>query len=1069
MVTKLNSLGRLLGFLILLLSGVSAMAQKTVTGTVKGDDGEPLVGASVVVKGTAKGGVTDIDGKYSVDAPADATLVVSFVGYSPQEIAIGNQSVVDATLTSATLSEVVVTGYSTQSRRDITGSVAVIDTKDMKKYAGSNIAEQLQGKIAGVQVGTNGDPGSSAFVRIRGIGSINNNEPLYVIDGIPVQSETNLNFLNPNDIESLQVLKDASSASIYGARAANGVVIITTKKGKLGVSKINFDIFTGIQNPPSSAFPAVCTPQQLLDLNKGLSAGSGQPFSSKLYPNGNLPDFIYRGGGTSGGALSGSAVVDPAKYFLNPDPLGLSDDNYLIQAANKTGTDWGRALINSAPITNYQLSASGASDKGSYFMSGNFYDNEGILVFNNYKRYQARANTVFNIKKNIRVGETMNVAYQTSIGGVGNPNEGSVLKNLISIPSIVPLTDIKGNPGGAYGTNSNAGQPYIQQYRNASNNKGYSMRVLGSAFLEADFFKYFTAKTQVGLDFGEGHSKGYGPRNWESTEVNSANNIYENFYNNTNWVFTNTLKFSKEVVSNIRLDALVGYEARNNNYVGFNAGGSKLAFGDDPNFRLISNVDGKTYNLGGYEGSNSKVSQFGKVDANLFDKYLISATVRRDGSSRFLNNRYGVFPGGSVGWRISKEDFMQGVPAITELKLRAGYGVTGNDEASGDYPGYTTFYQSSGQTSYDISGTGNSTKTGFDIGSVGNPDLKWESTSMLNLGFDATLFKSLDVVFEWYNRKTTDMIYPVALPWTQYGRLSIDKNIGSMSNKGVDLQINYRGKTNVKDFDYTVGVTVSKYKNEVLGLDANGNTFVTSGGGRLGDVTRTEKGYPISSYYGYVQQGLWGSAAEIASTLKKNAGDAKIGRFKFADLNGDGEISDKDFTYIGSPHPKLLYGLNIGAHYKGFDITAYIQGVYGNKIFNYLKYYSSTPAFQANYLATMLTEAGKTLPVLDGNDNYSNQRSSWYVEDGSYIRGRNFQVGYTVPTNVLTKYGIDKLRLYIQGQNIFTITKYSGYDPDVTISNITEGYNGRRDYSLGLDYGRYPTPQSLIFGLNVEF
>jgi hypothetical protein len=313
------------------------------------------------------------------------------------------------------------------------------------------------------------------------------------------------------------------------------------------------------------------------------------------------------------------------------------------------------------------------------------------------------------------------------------------------------------------------------------------------------------------------------------------------------------------------------------------------------------------------------------------------------------------------------------------------------------------------------------------------------------------------------------MIYPVALPWTQFGRLSIDQNVGTMSNKGIDLQLNYRGNTSIRDFNYTIGATISHYKNEVTALDANGNTFVTSSGSRIGDLTRTQAGQPISSFYGYVQQGLWSNQAELDAALKEK-GDAKVGRFRFQDLNGDGKIDDsKDYTFIGSPHPKLLYGLNLTANYKGFDFTMYLQGVYGNKIYNYLKYFSSTPAFQANYLLEMLTEAGKTLPVLDKNDNYSNQRSSWYVEDGSYLRGRNLQLGYTLPAANMSKYGIERLRVYLQAQNFFTATKYSGYDPDITISNITEGYNQRRDYSLGIDYGRYPTPRAFMFGVNLEF
>jgi TonB-dependent starch-binding outer membrane protein SusC len=1073
MVTKIYSpYGRLFVMLILFLSSLAVTAQtRQVSGQVTGEGNDPLVGASVVVKGTSTGSITDIDGKFSIAVSGDnAVLVVSYVGYKNQEIAVGSQSTASVQLETSTLEEVVVTGYSSQSRKDISGSVAVIDTKDMKKFGGSNIAEQLQGKVAGVQIGSSGDPGSVAFVRIRGFGTINQNEPLYVIDGVQVQNETSLNFLNPGDIESIQVLKDASAASIYGSRAANGVIVITTKKGKAGNSKITFDVYRGSQTAPNQAFPVLANPQELLEINKGLAAGAGKNFENKLYPvvGGQpvLPDFIMRGGGLNGGFLSGSTEVDPSKYFLTSDVTASSDVNYLIQQANKTGTDWMRELINSGQITNYQVGANGGSEKGTYYFSANYFDNDGILIENNYRRYQMRANSSFNVKKNVKVGQNLNIAYQTGRGGIGNPSEGSPFINALRMPQIVPLTDIKGNPGGAYGTSSNAGNPIAAQQR-SRDNPGHSLRVTGSVFADIDFLKNFTYSTRFGIDYNTGQFEGYGFRNFEATEVNSANSFSRNTFNNRNWLFYNTLRYSKEITTDIKLDALVGVESKDNYYDGFNARGGKLLFGNDPNYRVLGNADGKTVNAGSYKGSFATFSQFGQVNLNFLDKYLVTGVVRRDGVSRFLTNRYGIFPAGSVAWKISKESFMQDLTAVSDLKLRASYGETGNNEVD-DYAGFTTFFSGIGTTAYDITGSGNSVLPGFAQGSIGNPDLKWESTSMLNFGLDFTLWKKLDVVFEWYNRKTSQMLYGVELPTTQYPGKTQDQNIGAMQNKGIDLQLNYKGSTSNKDLNYTIGVTYTQYTNTLVNLDANENTFLRSAGSRIGDISKSEAGLPLSQFYGYVHQGVWQSQAEIDAALT-DKGDAKVGRFKFQDVNGDKKIDAKDEVYIGSPHPDFMYGVNIGLNYKNFDFTMFVQGVQGNKIFNFVKYFTDFPAFQANYSRAMLTEAGKTLPKLDGDDNYSSARSSYYVEDGSFLRGRNFQLGYTLPVSSLTKFGLEKLRLYVSAQNLFTVTKYSGFDPDITAANNQEGFARRRDIALGVDYGRYPTPRTIIVGLNVEF
>jgi TonB-linked SusC/RagA family outer membrane protein len=1053
----------------LLFSSLGALAQETsVSGTVRDEAGNGMPGVNVVVKGTTTGTATDGSGGYrlSVSGP-NAVLVFTFIGYATQEVTVGNRTAVDVTMSPdvQTLQELVVTGYTTQQKKDISGSVAIVDTRDMKKIASSNFADQLQGKVAGVQIATSGDPGSAQFVRIRGIGTINNNEPLYVIDGVPVQNEANMNFLNPSDIETMQVLKDAAAASVYGARAANGVVVITTKKGR-GKTKLNVDFWTGIQTPGKE--PELANPDELLQINQGLAAGAGIPFASNFYINQGgtwiLPDYAVRGGGFIGGALEGDPAADPSKYYLNPDPNGDASLNYQISRTNKSGTDWFKETFNSAPVTNFQISASGGSDKGNFFISGNYMDWQGIMIHNEYTRYQTRMNASFNITDNIRIGENINIAYQTQVGSMGNPNEGSALSNAYRMPQIIPVYDINGYFAGPAAVPSNAGNPVAQQFRSEAGSSAHSFRTTGDIYGEVDFLKNFTFTTKFGLDYGSGPGTYYSYRNYEATEVNASNSLYQSYYNNRNWVFYNVVNYAKEFGDH-NLNVLVGTEARSAFYEGFNASGAKLAFGDDPFYRTLGNTQGGTYSIGSYKGENKMQSYFLNVNYSLMDKYLFSGVLRRDGSSKFINNRWGTFPAASFGWRLSKETFMADISAINDMKFRVSYGATGNNETgTGDYPGFSNFGTDIATSSYDINGTGNTVVSGFNQTSTGNPDLKWETTYLFNVGVDATVFDKFDATVEYFNRTTKDMIYAVELPLENGSVGRLNQNIGEMVNKGMEFSLTYRGTAGT-DLSYNIGFTGTTYKNEVVKLEANENTFIRSGGSRIGDITYTTAGEPISNFYGFIADGIW---TEDPAGVLTTPGDAKQGRMRFRDLNGDGAITSEDETFIGSPIPSFIMGLNLTANFKNFDFTAYLNGVYGVEIFNFMKYFTHFPAFQANYSKEMLYNAGTTNPVLDRNDNYSAQRSSFYVEDGSYTRLRNLQIGYTLPAATVSRIGLSRLRVYFQAQNLLTFSNYSGLDPDVTISNITEGYASGRDQSLGVDYGRYPWTKSFIFGVNIE-
>ncbi len=1058
---------------IIFMFSPCAMLIAQVTGTVKDrNTNEILIGASVLIKGSSIGTLTDIDGTFRLEATVSDTLKISYVGFIDLEVIVPADLKLDVFLQPGVeLDELIVVGYSSQSRRDISGSISVVNMDDVKKIPSSNLADQLQGQVAGVQIGTSGDPGSKSFVRIRGFSTINNNEPLYVIDGVPVINQTDLNFLNPNDIQSIQVLKDASSAAVYGARAANGVILVSTKKGKIGENKLNLDIVSGIQYPGS--FPNLLNPTEQLKIDQELRKGAGLPFNSNLYVKSGdtwvLPDYIVSGGGFIGGVLAGDPRADPSRYFLSTNPLADRSKNYLIQKVNKEGTDWYKEIFNSAPMTNYQLTTSGGSDKARYYLSANYFDNHGILINNNYKRYQVRANNEFTIKNKIRLGNQFNYSHQinnTGVSGIGG---------FVNILELFPVRDIKGNYGGGYGLKSET-NPVAIQDRKKINNSGYLSYVFGNAYAEVDLLPKLTFKSKFGLDYHLNRTKVYEETPYENPFGTSNNSLTEIQTTEINWSHFNTLDFSTTIAGIIDIQSLTGMEAATNHVRGIGAQVRGLQFGNDPQFRQLPN--GTDPVAGSTENEHYKFSLFQSLNVKLLDKYLFTGILRRDGSSRFINNRYSTFYGVSAAWRVTDESFMKNVRknSINDLKFRIGYGETGNNEA-GDYPGYSNYTNvnvfpfggSLFSGAYSISGNTKSSIKGYDQSTTGNPDLKWETNALFNIGMDVTLFNHLDIIAEWYHRKTSDMIFGVPQPSTAGKVGTIQSNIGSMKNTGLDLNLKYQGKAWNNKINYSIGLTFSQYKNEVLNLDNNSNSFIASGFSNGGPLTRTQVGQPISQFHGYLVDGLWKSEEEITKTLFTNKGQAKPGRFKFRDLNQDGRINDADFTYIGSPHPDFIYGIQFNAHSKNIDFSLFLNGVFGNEIMNIEKSNYYSPFSNGNRHHSVLNESGITLPVLDELDVYSFNRSSFYVEDGSYLRVKNIQLGYTLPSSKLSRAGINRLRVYLQAQNLFTFTKYSGVDPDVTIANFSNGSGLGRDYTLGVDYGRYPTVKSLLFGINLEF
>lgn len=1065
--------------------GTAKAQDKTITGGVTSSaDGNPIPGVSVTLKGSTTGTVTDSDGKYSINVKAESvTLVFSSIGFIKQEIIVSNaQSVVNLVLVDdvKALTEVVVTGYASQRKQDITGAVTVISPKELTALPAASVTQMLQGRAAGVTVGNDNSPGGGTMVRIRGFGSINNNSPLYVIDGVPTQGT--LNQLNPNDIESMQVLKDASAASIYGARAANGVVIITTKKGKPGAPSITFDFYTGTQRPG-----------KMLDLlntrelgeylyQSDLGAGKNPSVTSpsvqyRFDENGNqtVADYIYPN-------VFGEL---PANYTYTND---IADPNlgktaFNITKANKEGTDWQDAIFDPAPISNYQIGASGGSNNAKYAISANYFKQNGILKYTNYKRYSIRANTEFK-KGKVTVGENLTFSYDER-QGITNNDESNPIMFAIRVHPIIPVFDITGGPQALGGNNTspfngfagsrgsnlgNAPNPLARLYREKDNiTKG--THVFGNAYAQIDILPGLTGRTSFGLEYNQSNRSEYFHRDIEAAEARNANSL--NVINNLDRSFTwfNTLNYAK-IFGSHNVNVLIGTEAVKTYAAGFQASRSGFAF-DDLDYRYLdAGAAAGLANAGAGATRSALFSQFGKINYGYKDLLLADFTLRRDGSSRFSEAyRYGIFPAFSVGMRMTELDFMKPTrKVLDDLKLRFGWGKTGNQLIPNVYNAYTLYAADPQNNGYDINGTGSSIVGGFDLVQFGNANGKWETNTSTNIGIDAVLFKSkLEVVLDLYSRKTTDMLTQIAIPRTSGTGTIPYTNIGEVTNKGFDIGLNFRDRKN--DFYYALGVNFGHYKNNVVKLNNDPNSTIFGFATRLPAMSATRAGSPIASYYGYFVDGVIKDQTE-ADAAPKFGSYTREGVFKFRDVNGDGIITAADRTIIGSPHPDFNYGVNLNVGYKAFDLTVFGQGVYGNEIFNYTRYWTDFNVFQGNRSKDMLYNSWKKsgddakLPRLNSGDATSQQVSSYFLEDGSYFRIKNIQLTYTIPSALLKKVKIASAQVYLQGQNLLTFTKYTGLDPDI---NLRRSGNDNEDKHLGVDEGAYPVAKSYLVGVRFGF
>ncbi|MFY7910445.1 MAG: SusC/RagA family TonB-linked outer membrane protein [Emticicia sp.] len=1065
--------------LMLLLFFTSSMvfAQKKITGKVlDAETGVGLPGATIQIKGSNKGTSSDANGAFSLDVSAGSTLVISSIGYVSVEESVGNRSTIDVKLNSdaKALSEVVVTGYGSQSKKDITGAVATVNMKDVLAVPATNLAQAIQGRVAGVNVSNENSPGGGVMVRIRGFGTINDNSPLYVIDGTPTKG--NLNTLNLNDIESMQVLKDASAASIYGSRAGNGVVIITTKKGKGGKPKLTYDMYYGSQRPIK--FLDLLNTQQYADLlwesrinaeNPSLLVDGKISDPSKIvYPNIPLfggrvpkpiiPEYIF-----PVGAAAGS--VNEATYSAVPKNL--------ITKANKEGTDWFDAIFSNAPIVNHQIGVSGASDVARYAMSVNYFDQKGIMDYTNYKRISVRANTDYVVNKRIRVGENIQVAYGQRVGQPGgNQSETNPISFAYRVPPITPLYDIRGNFAGSPTVLDNSPSPLAALVRN-KDNASRELRIFGNAYAEVDIIEGLTAKTQYGIDYNTFNLRNYTFNNIEAPEPIGTNSLTTSNSYDYAWTWYNTLSYNKTFADKHKINVLIGTEAIKSYYEGFT--GQRAGFAvDDVSNRYLSAGRAGINNTG--DGTEwSLASEFAKLNYSFGGKYLADLTVRRDRSSRFAKEfRSAVFPSASIGWVISQESFMKNLTWLSFAKLRFGIGQTGNQEI-GNYNAFSTFATSPESSFYDLNGAKTSSLPGYELGQFGNANAKWETTTSTNFGIDANFLNNkLEANFDIYNRITTDMLFPVEVQFTQGVAINPFQNIGEMQNKGFELGLNYTDKKG--DFTYSIGGNISAYRNTVIKTNGDPATqYFGFGGGvnRLAPMNVTQQGLPLASFFGYKIEGIFQTDKEGAEHPVQFGGGQmnKAGAFKFADVNGDKIINASDRTIIGNPHPDFSYGVNLSFGYKAFRLDVFGQGVQGNDLFNFVKYWTDFPTFGGNRSITMYEKSWRpgmtdaVLPIPRSNDVISSNPSTYYIENGSYFRLKNVQLNYTLPNVVLKKLGISSATIYVQAVNLATITKYSGLDPEVNLRNFNSG----SDRQIGVDEGSYPAYRSMNIGLNLGF
>ena len=1084
----LAQIGCLLIAFLLLVSTGTAQAQKAVSGKIiNKTDNQPVPGATVQLKGTKVLAQSGVDGNFSITLPNNSgTLVITAIGFQSIEVPVtAGTPAGDITLTASTstLNDVVVTGYTTQRKKDITGSVSVVNVADLKSVPSGSTESLLQGQASGVTVVNTGQPGGYSNIHIRGITSFGNTDPLVIIDGTPGL----LHDINPNDIATFQVLKDAGSASIYGVRGSNGVIIVTTKRGRTGKVQVTYDGYVGTQRPLKKGWGLANPTDAANAIWQGFFNDGATP-TSKQYGNGAtpvIPDYLI-----PTGAKAGAPNTDPSTYKLFTNQ---------ITQANKAGTDWYHEIFKPVTVTGHNISASGGSDRSAYFYSFNYTDQPGTLIQTNLKRYSARINSVFSFLDNkVRIGENLSLIYKSNPGytGLAGVNNANSIGASYNIPTIIPVHDIKGNyAGGLGGGLGNAPNPVaIMERQKYNTNNEYT--ISGNVFAEADFLRHFTARTQIGGMVDNYYYNSFLYTNYENAENNTNANSYQETNGwNTSLTWTNTLKYTNTFAEKHTVTVLAGEEyvsnqgralraSRGSYYITdsstltvdpnlwtLNAGNAGSQSNSNPTI-LFNNVSTPTpYN-------NSIFSLFGQVTYNYDDRYLINGTIRRDGASVFSSNkRYGVFPAVSGAWRISNEKFMKNIEWLNDLKIRGGWGKMGSISNITPTNPYSLYGSASGQSTYDINGTG-TTVTGITNLQYGNPGTTWESDQLTNIGIDATFLNNkFDMSIEWYNKQISGLLNQAKAAGTAGVGNSFFAgpqlpfiNAGNITNHGIDLSITYHGAAMGNQLKFDLTGTFTSYVNEVKSLPAGIKYISILNGGT--EQSRLQPGQAVGAFYGYKIAGIFQNWKEANAS---NQPAAAPGRFRYADVTGDGKITPDDRTFFGNPNPKFTAGLNVAVSYKNFDFFMLLYTSVGNKVLNAVKGSNDFPQLFGNAISKRITtqsarlingsgaptnvndstahvaNPGGSVPMLESSGNFSNAQvfNSYTMESGSFLRCRTLTLGYTFDNAALRNLHMDRVRVYAQVLNPFTITGYSGQDPEVLGSNTL----------FGIDGGAYPNNQ----------
>ena len=1019
---------------------LEALSEKELTGTVTDEAGSALPGVSIVVKGTQMGTTTDADGKFSIRvADRDVTLVFSFVGYTSQEISPGSKTNLSIALqpSQSLLEEVLVVGYGTQKRGDVTGAITSISNKDIAGVPVPSLEGVMAGRMPGVQVSQpTGTPGGGLSVRVRGAGSIGaGNEPLYVIDGFPVMADYNqtsspLNTINPSDIESIEVLKDASATAIYGSRGSNGVIIITTKGGKTGKMKIDVDAYTGVQS-----------------VTKYMDLMNAKEFAQYIIDSRN------NGWTDTGGLITAPNSARSAIYRI---PEAIQDPGTLGE-----GTNWQKEIFRQAPTHNMQLTLSGGNDRIKYLTSANYYKQNGIIINSDFERYSFRVNLESQATKRFKMGVNVTPSYTISnpTGSEGHWANGGIVLSALTMAPHIPVFDANGN----YTTGMDLGNGFSAienpvKLATQRTNKLRELRVLGTVYGEYRFFNNLTYKLLVGTDLRASGQNTFSPSTVGLTSVVPPvvpTGSYAT-QQSTNWLIEHTLNYSKSWNKH-QFDALAGYTSQK--VQSYSSSIFSTNFPNDLVETLNAGIP-TSANTTAYEWS--LISYLARINYSYASKYLLTATLRRDGSSRFGdNNKWGTFPSVSAGWRISEEAFLKNIKPISELKLRASYGLTGNN--------FIGNYDHVGLIAKQNYVFGGAIVNGLGPNSISNPDLSWERNRQFDIGLELGLFQNrIFVITDYYRKITSDLLLNVPTP-SLTGYTSARQNIGKVKNTGWELGLSTRNLTG--DLKWSTDFNISFNRNVVVALGPSGEPIF--GNYQLSSTHITQVGSPMGNFYGYEVVGIFQNQQEIADN--PSFADSKPGHFRFRDVNRDGKLSIEDRTILGNPMPDFTYGLTNTLSFKGFDLSILLQGVQGSEIMHLGRRYYANYAGTANGMREMLNSwkseenpgDGKTPRVNRDLSRYASSNasanvSSVLIEDGSFLRIRNVSLGYSIPTSYLNKLLIRTARIYANLQNPITWTKYTGYNPEVSVQ-------GGSPLEPGVDHGGYPIAKVFTIGLTVGF